>query len=61
MNVGEKLAVICDEAIRREDQRDAVSSASLRETGHEVVSVWSYDQLDAFAGNMLELQRIMRW
>ena len=54
MNVGEVLAVICDEAISRDDQRDAVL-ARLRETGHEVVSL-SYDQLHAFAGNMLELR-----
>ena len=36
------------------DQRQAVL-ARLRETGHEVVLL-SYAQLDAFAGNMLELR-----
>lgn len=54
MNVGEKLAVICDEAIPREEQREAVLER-LRETGHEVISL-SYEQLNAFAGNMLELR-----
>lgn len=54
MNVGEALAVICDEAIVRDDQREAVL-ARLRETGHDVVRL-SYDQLHAFAGNMLELR-----
>ena len=54
MNIGEELAVICDEAIVRDDQREAVL-ARLRETGHDVVSL-SYAQLDAFAGNMLELR-----
>ena len=54
MNVGESVAVICDEAIVRDEQRDAVMTR-LRETGHDVVSL-SYDQLDAFAGNMLELR-----
>ena len=54
MNVGEALAVICDEAIPREDQRHAVL-ARLRETGHDVISL-SYRQLHAFAGNMLELR-----
>lgn len=54
MNVGETVAVICDAAIVREEQRAAVL-ARLKETGHEVVSL-SYDQLDAFAGNMLELR-----
>ena len=54
MNVGEAIAVICDEAIVREEQREAVLSR-LKETGHEVVSL-SFDQLEAFAGNMLELR-----
>lgn len=54
MNVGESLAVICDVAIKRDDQRAAVME-SLVETGHELVSL-SYDQMDAFAGNMLELK-----
>jgi len=54
MNVGERIAVICDEAIPQEDQREAVLRR-LRSTGHEVVSL-SYEQLDAFAGNMLELR-----
>ena len=54
MNIGEKLAVICDEAIPREDQREAVL-ARLRESGHEVVHL-RYAQLEAFAGNMLELR-----
>lgn len=54
MNIGERLAVICDEAIPREDQRAAVLT-QLRESGHDVVSL-SYEQLEAFAGNMLELR-----
>ncbi len=54
MHVGEKLAVICDEAIRREEQRDAVL-ARLRDSGHEVILL-TYEQLNAFAGNMLELR-----
>jgi hypothetical protein len=54
MNVGETIVVICDAAIRREDQREAVL-ASLRETGHTIVSI-DYAQLEAFAGNMLELR-----
>jgi len=54
MNVGEELAVICSEAIPREDQRNAVLT-SLRNTGHEVVEI-SYPQMNAFAGNMLELR-----
>ena len=54
MNVGEELAVICDEAIPREQQRAAVLQ-SLRDSGHDVVSL-TYEQMDAFAGNMLELR-----
>ena len=54
MNVGEELAVLCDEAIPREEQRTAVLQR-LQETGHRVISL-NYDQLDAFAGNMLELR-----
>jgi hypothetical protein len=54
MNVGENLAVICDAAIVREEQREAVL-ARLRESGREILTL-SYDQLDAFAGNMLELR-----
>ena len=54
MNVGEAVAVICDAAIARDDQRDAVMT-QLRETGHNVVGL-SYEQLEAFAGNMLELR-----
>jgi hypothetical protein len=54
MNVGEELAVVCAEAIPREDQREAVLS-SLRGTGHDVIEI-SHGQMDAFAGNMLELR-----
>ncbi len=54
MSIGERLAIICDLAIPRTDQREAVL-ARLRETGHEIVHL-SYAQLDAFAGNMLELR-----
>ncbi len=54
MNVGEGLAVICDESIPRADQREAVLQ-SLRRTGHEVLSL-SFEQMNAFAGNMLELR-----
>ena len=54
MNIGEKLAVICDAAIRREEQRVAVLTR-LCDAGHEIINL-TYAQLDAFAGNMLELR-----
>ena len=53
MSVGEKTAVVCDAAIRREEQREAVLTR-LRDTGHTIVNI-NYAQLEAFAGNMLEL------
>ena len=54
MSVGEEVAVICDMAIQREDQREAVLTR-LRETGHRIVSI-DYSQLAAFAGNVIELR-----
>ena len=54
MSVGESLAVICAEAIPRIEQRDAVLKR-LSDSGHEVIEL-SLDQLEAFAGNMLELR-----
>lgn len=53
MSVGQDLAILCDEAIRDEDQRTAVI-ASLEITHHDTMSL-SYAQMEAFAGNMLEL------
>ena len=54
MEVGEAVAVICDESIPREDQRAAVLE-SLAAGDHEILRI-NYDQLEAFAGNMLELR-----
>ena len=54
MNVGEKTAVICAEAIPDNDQRAAVL-ARLCSTGHEVIEI-TMEQVNAFAGNMLELR-----
>ena len=54
MNVGESLAVICADAIPRVEQRDAILKR-LGDTGHEVIEL-THDQLEAFAGNMLELR-----
>jgi len=54
MNVGERLAVVCADAITRDEQRAAVLQC-LQDTGHDVIKL-SFDQLNAFAGNMLELR-----
>jgi hypothetical protein len=51
--VGTRLAVVCAEAISGEEVRVAVLRR-LRETGHELVII-SLDQMNAFAGNMLEV------
>jgi hypothetical protein len=53
MSIGEGFAVVCVEAIAREEQREAVLRR-LRETGHEIIDL-GYEQLHAFAGNLLEL------
>ena len=53
MCIGERFAVICDEAIQDPEQRRAVIR-KLSETGHEVVSIDREQKLQ-FAGNMLEL------
>ena len=54
MAVGQKLAVICEAAIVRDDQRAAVLDR-LVSTGHDIISL-DFDQLESFAGNMLELR-----
>ena len=54
MNVGEEIAVVCDVAIARDEQRRAVLER-LESTGHTVIRL-DFDQLDAFAGNMLEVR-----
>ncbi|MDJ0919223.1 MAG: arginine deiminase-related protein [Woeseiaceae bacterium] len=54
MNVGEAIAVICAEAIADTAERELVLER-LRSTGHEILTL-DFDQLDAFAGNMLELR-----
>ena len=54
MTVGDKLAVVCDEAIPKEEQRAAVL-ARLNDSGHEIIRL-SFDQLESFAGNMLQLR-----
>lgn len=53
MNVGTTLAVLCPDAIARTSQRQAVIE-SLERSGHTIVSL-TFDQLERFAGNMLEL------
>jgi hypothetical protein len=52
MSVGERFAAVCSSAIR-EDEREGVLN-QLRGTGRAVIDL-SMEQMNAFAGNMLEL------
>lgn len=54
MEVGTKVAVVCLESIRDEDERDRLVS-KLKETGKEIIDI-SLDQVNDFAGNMIELK-----
>lgn len=54
MNVGETYAVICLEAI--DTVKDQIKVAdSLRKTGHALINI-SYEQMEHFAGNMLQVR-----
>lgn len=54
MAIGERAAVVCSAAIAATAQRDRVRE-SLRETGHALIEI-SIAQMDAFAGNLLQLR-----
>lgn len=54
MSVGESLAVVCFSAIADDTQALAVQDALL-ESGHQILDI-SIEQMDAFAGNMLQLR-----
>lgn len=54
MTLGEKFAVLCEEAIDEEWELIAVRQI-LESTGHSIISI-SRDQMHCFAGNMLELK-----
>jgi hypothetical protein len=54
MCVGSKFAVVCLDAIHREEDQDQVLS-KFSSTGHQVVAI-SYQQMKAFAGNMIEVR-----
>ncbi len=54
MNIGHQFTVICDIAIKDRKERNRVLDR-LSLTGHEVISL-SYEQMYAFAGNMLQLR-----
>jgi hypothetical protein len=54
MAIGSKFAVICLNSITDVEEKEAVIS-SLRSTGKEVIDI-SFDQMNHFAGNMLEIK-----
>jgi len=53
MSLGEKLAVLCEDAIPIDSQKKQVKE-SLQSTGHEIITI-SLDQMTSFAGNVLEV------
>lgn len=57
MSVGNNFAVICSEAITDPQEREMVL-ASLRATGKEIIEITT-EQMNGFAGNILEVQNIM--
>jgi hypothetical protein len=54
MAIGETFAIVCTAAITNKDEREEVVS-TLRETGHAIIDI-SPAQVNAFAGNMLQLR-----
>lgn len=57
MCIGTRFCVICLDAIRGEADQELLLN-SFRETGHKVVAI-GYAQMNAFAGNMLEVENRM--
>lgn len=53
MCVASQLALLCRESINDAGERDAVTN-SLAATGREIIDI-SFEQMNGFAGNMLEL------
>ncbi len=54
MSIGEKFAVLCEESITNEIERELIRN-SLIFTGHEVIEI-TFEQMNDFAGNMLAVQ-----
>ena len=54
MCVADRYVVICLDSITDPDERARVTEA-IQKTGKEIISI-SYQQLDAFAGNMLQIE-----
>jgi len=53
MCVGSRFAVLCVDAINKEERKGVLHA--LQSTGHEIIDI-ALQQMQSFAGNMLELQ-----
>lgn len=53
MCVADKYVVICIDAIAADHEKDSVT-ATIKKTGKEIISI-SYEQMNHFAGNMLQV------
>ena len=53
MSLGEKIAVLCEDAIPIDSEKKQVKD-SIQRTGHEIINI-SLDQMKSFAGNVLEV------
>lgn len=53
MCIAAQYVIICSESIPAEQRQDVLTA--LEKTGHEIVDI-SYDQMYAFAGNMMEVE-----
>lgn len=54
MCVGDQYVVICLDCIRDQEEKDKLLEA-IQKTGKEIIDI-SYEQLDKFAGNMLQIE-----
>ena len=53
MSIGSTLAIVCSDSIKAEHEREEVIS-KVKDTSREILHI-SLDQMQAFAGNMIEL------
>ena len=54
MCIGEKFAVVCLDSITDKEEKKIVNQ-SLTKTGHKIIDI-TFEQMNNFAGNMLEIQ-----
>jgi hypothetical protein len=56
LSIGEKFAVLCLDAVTKEADQEMLLE-NFSKTGHKVIAI-SFDQMDAFAGNVLEVMSV---